>query len=1370
MLFNSSKSEQKKSTIKTIVIIVFFSLFLLLSLLYFFSSKYGEQIICDFLEKKLEQLFEAQVSIANLETNLFSRVQLQNIEIKTATDREINPLLSIENIRIEYRLSSILRKKEFIDTVTIDNMDVYVSRDINGFNFRNVQRTKKTDSEKTSPQVSFMFEHLNVSGSSITVSDQTIPLDISADNINVLLSQNDGSAYDFQCTADSWNGNYNLQPIPIRSFSVKGSIDDKYISVEQLELDFRELHAIVKSTIDISVSPFQIEGDVFINGNPGKITELFRNKIPSRFYPQFGNMETVIGFAGTTENPNISFSTNLEHLVFEDIILDSLIVQGTYAQREINLNTIQLEVLDGVVKGQGNLYLDSLLTHDFIFSVEAVNVERVLKLIYDDYSPYKGRINGKLQTSGPVKNFQNLTMMSQLSLENISYQDKKLSDFNIDMSYDQGIFNVTFNQNDTNLTASASLIEDTLQGGFTFHTTTPSSLSGFAKIPELYGSIDAKGVLSGTIKNPSIITDISGNDIRIYGFPLDSLKGKVIYENKNVSLEKCAFSGNVASVDSLANHFNVPDLSGGLQYNGIIDGPLNDPSGQIDIHFTRPAYKNFAFDNIDAIFSITDRKVVCEYSRIEKDSLAVELHGNYTIPSSSGDAEMVFSRLIEGSSRSDINEKNDIIKKDMSVSDELYFGEMNLTYAFADSGNILLNADGINLDIGQIIHMYSDSLQITGILDFNFEFNGSLAYPTGSLSFFVDDPEVNELSIDSVSSILRIDPDNLTIDKLEMFLNKQRTLASAEIGLKRSPKGYPAITKQSPVRCIAEGKNISIQLLNLIKPPEMSFTGSSTYNLECKGTVGKPGIRGIFNILDAELLVKPDTPPIENLNIRAVLQDSVLIIDPAEGTINGEHVIVNGSAATNDWEQFRTEVSVRISDKIVLESAGIVSADTLDYLVTISDLDIAAMQTMISNYKNMSGKTNAMLKISGALRDPVIEGYLNVADIAFTAPLLKIPITQGYAVLQFDRNTVHLDSLSANVNKGKFFASGTVVHNQGALTELDLNAGILNIMINRPKEYSLTIDSALLNCKKHDNYYDLGGEIVLGESRLVKDFPPKSFITFLQKVERPSKTPAPILQQIRTNVLIKGSQKLWIDNNLARMRIRSEISMIGTVANPNVTGRLSVEEGYVIYLNKKFKITRGIVDSFDQNRFAPIIDFQAETNLKSFQTVSRVPYDVSLIVNGTMDKITFDLTSNPPEDKSDIIALLTVGATRNQLTGRNSDGTDVSISEILKDRAEELSSQKVSSYFSQKAGNLLGLEEITIEGNLFQAGKSSGPQLITSEKLTNRMDITYSTAVGHLNDQRIRLDYLLNKNFSLVGETDQKERTGIDLKYRLRFK
>ncbi|HUT63333.1 MAG TPA: translocation/assembly module TamB domain-containing protein, partial [Anaerolineae bacterium] len=432
--------------------------------------------------------------------------------------------------------------------------------------------------------------------------------------------------------------------------------------------------------------------------------------------------------------------------------------------------------------------------------------------------------------------------------------------------------------------------------------------------------------------------------------------------------------------------------------------------------------------------------------------------------------------------------------------------------------------------------------------------------------------------------------------------------------------------------------------------------------------------------------------------------------------------------------------------------------------------NVAILQPLISDLQNLKGRVNAAFTIKGAVKDPALNGTLNVSDISFRPPLMNVPFTSGFAALRFDRDNIFLDSLSVGINKGKLLASGSASHNKSELSHLDVNAIIRNVSFERPKEYTMTIDSAHLSYKKHDNYYDLEGEVVLGESRLVKDFQPKAILPFIQKVERPAQAPSPVAQQVRINVLIRANQTLWVDNNLARMRVRSDIEMIGTLARPNVTGRMSVEEGYIVYLDKKFKIDHGIVDFIDPNRFNPIIDFQAGTNLKSYQTLSKIQYDITLTVNGPLEQATFELTSDPSLNKTDIIALLTVGATREQLTGRSTNGTDTSLSDILKERAEVLSSQKISGYFSRKVGNVLGLEEISVEGNLFTIGKSSGPQLVASEKISDRMGITYTTAVGHLNEQSIRLDYRLNKYFSLEGQTDQKGRSAIDLKYRLRFK
>jgi len=384
--------------------------------------------------------------------------------------------------------------------------------------------------------------------------------------------------------------------------------------------------------------------------------------------------------------------------------------------------------------------------------------------------------------------------------------------------------------------------------------------------------------------------------------------------------------------------------------------------------------------------------------------------------------------------------------------------------------------------------------------------------------------------------------------------------------------------------------------------------------------------------------------------------------------------------------------------------------------------------------------------------------------------VLNALFTQGFISMNFYKNNVSLDSLFIRLNEGSIHAGGTTGYKKGEITHIDMRASIDDVKLNRPKEYSLTVRSGQLTCRNQDGYYQIDGAVVLGETRLQYGFGPKDILSFTQKVERPAQEPGLFKQRVRMNIQIRESKDIWVDNNLARLRLHPELSFIGNLAHPNVTGRLTVDDGYILYLDRKFDVKHGVIDFIDPDRLNPVVDFQAESDIKTYQTLGKIPYVVTLAITGSLDHAQIDLTSNPPLDKPDIIALLTLGATRDQLTIRKSGGSDVSINDILKERAEMLSSRKISNYVSRRLGNIFGLEDISIEGNLFNIGRSSGPQIFASEKITNKMSINYTTAVGHSNEQSIRLDYRLSKYFSFEGQTDQRGQSGIDAKYRIKFK
>ena len=203
----------------TLILIVLISVFFISILVYFFSTKHGELIICNLLEKKLEQTFGCHVSIASLETNLLSHIQLQNIEITQISGSEKNPLLSTDIARIEYRLSRLLSRDTFINAVIIDGMAVYVKRDSCGYHFLHLQGKKKHDGVSKSFDLRFKFDSLDVTRSSVTLADHTIPLNVSTDNITMHFRKEDTGEHVFQLNADSWEADYQEQPISVTSAS-----------------------------------------------------------------------------------------------------------------------------------------------------------------------------------------------------------------------------------------------------------------------------------------------------------------------------------------------------------------------------------------------------------------------------------------------------------------------------------------------------------------------------------------------------------------------------------------------------------------------------------------------------------------------------------------------------------------------------------------------------------------------------------------------------------------------------------------------------------------------------------------------------------------------------------------------------------------------------------------------------------------------------------------------------------------------------------------------------------------------------------------------------------------------------------------------
>jgi len=1315
----------------------------------------GENFLRSIIESRLKKDLNIEAEIGELETNLFSRLLLSGVKVRQPNTDTGNELLSLDRVRVNYKISLLFTPKIFIESIDLLGLQISIQKDSSGT--YNLPVFTQSQPKDTTSQGSFLKVQLGdviVRNSSFQYEDVTIPLEGILNNFRFELEYADGD-YTYKLLTDSTNIIYQSKPVGITKVAAAGTYQNKTIYLDTLQFCFPELEINGKGFINLGVTPGRFEGRIELTGNTGYYGDLFKDFLPRRFYPIGGALNAVIKADGTFDSPHATAELTISELQTGSLHIKNGELHSEYTGNRIIVHKMNIGVLGGEIDGTGSAALDSVTSHNFVLSVNGINMAALWRYLYEDKSPYRGILNGRINSEGPLTAPEKLTAKGELSLNRVRYMSRPVPDFTTHVTYKEDLAHFDFRQENSFIKADVGIEDNKIEGTYTAHIGNLRPLTGLLKVSELEGKLDVEGGVSGTLESPEVSADFSGAIISYRNFPLDTLSGKLRYKNGEVHIERSFFRAQQPEIDSSNSPFHVPGLRGGFSYSGNLKGTFPRMEGAVEIGFEELSYGKTGIDSGNVVLTLADNDIKLSSLRIAKDSLMIEASGDYSIQKSQGTFELLFTTTDTG--------------RETHENGRPEYGKISAELDLSDSGAQKIEMRGTGLHLWELTGISGESIELEGILDFNFNFSGTPKNPRGDLWFSAGTPRFKKAFADSLRGRIFIEDELLSIEYIDILLGGQSSRAEGEIILEKTSSGNYTVFDSSIIDVTLEAVDSDLKMLQPLFPADTRLEGRTGYSIRAAGRAGAPRLRGNLTVSNAMFQMNSETPAIKEIDIRLTFIDSLIEMETISGRILDTPFKIAGEITTEHFEDYKTYMTITVSGDKVMNVRGSVTGDSVTMNSAIKDFGLYLLQPMVPGMKKIQGTLNSRLSLSGVKSDPQLSGILVINRLSFHPPVLPSPLTEGYVRIDFQGNTVTLDSLSVELNGGRIVAGGELVHKKNKLEDLNVRASLRNINLVNPEYYKLSLQSGNLNYRKEDSYYELDGDIILGETRFLYNVQPGDILSLLRSVERPSQKPAPIIRQTRVNVRLRESDNLWIDNNLARLRLHAELGFIGTLSRPNVTGRLSIEEGYVLYLDRKFRISQGYMDFINPNTINPVVDLKANTQVRSYQALSGQEYTITLSASGSLDKVVVDLTSEPALDKPDIIALLTVGVTREQMTGRGSTG-EISVSEALKQRLEELSSSRISGYAEQNVGNLLGLEQMSIEGNLFNFGKSWGPQLLASKKISDRMEIIYTTTVGHLNEQRIRLDYRLSKYFSLEGQTDQKGQSGIDLKFRLKFK
>lgn len=1318
----------------------------------------GEGVLKGIAEAQAGDALGVEISIGNLATNLFGYVALDSVVVKPTGSLDTS--LFAARLRVNFQLLPMLGGQFVLDSVYISDVTTAVTRTADGDLRLPVNLPPATEEapESTSEVVAAepVFFLNTAIGERIRVryTDASVPLVTTVQQLDFVASMADGRTTTFDVNASPIVTQLDSVALPAFRLTMRGQVDSATLLLDTLALDSDSLTLTVIGRIPFD-SAASMQAEVAVEGNPNPLISPAAAVYGFHTVRTSDDLSLRASAAGTILAPELTTRLTLSKVeAYETTVHDALLVARLVGS-EVSVDTLRAGILNGRLLAEATVDLDSIWESTAEAELRDIDIGSLYTMLTSEPSPYTGKLSGDLSIAELDSAFVNWRTSANLTGTELTYENKELPDLTADLSFQAERLKLAIDQDDLHILANGTFGADSVDA--TFDLTVPS-LAPFAALADLetvQGGIAAKGSMRGAMANPSLVAELSGRQLRYENIPIDTLQASVRYSDSLLTIDTAYVFAAENSIDLLQSPFGLDSISGHYGFEAAGAGTLENLRGKTSVTLRDFAFRGYELDSAALLVSIEGRTALVDSTRLYLDSLAARIDGRVQIDSLAGQLTLALTDY----ARPDTSETD-------TVTGPIDAGEIRAEFVYSDSAASSANVTGRDLRLTTLARLGQSEQPIDGRLAFTLNANGTLTEPRADFASTISAITLGGVSLDSIVTRVRLRDTSVTIDTLHGHGLGQRLTVSGALELGRDSSGALAFPDDAVVRGAIRSDSIDLRLFEVMLSEGMTLAGRASLDMSWDGTMTDPNLRGQVDVRDVNFVPQPALDSITGFNLRMLTRDTDFTIDTGYGAYNNMPFTLKGTASLVEFEKLRTDLRLVSQGFGSLQVRGTMSADELDMDVRIDTLMLGLFEPFVAMVDTLDGTLSCDLTLRGSFEDPEINGRLMSRDLKVKPALMDSTIHGGVVVMTFEGNRVTVDSVYAAVGPGWLLINGTFMVDDQAVSDIDLALTARSVTFSAEDLCIVTIDSSHLTFRTTTEGYRLAGRLELGDSRLTANFPWSSVLPWVVSVEEVPPDYPEMLRQTALDIQVRESKKLWVDNNLARIRMHAALAIVGSVARPTLSGQITVEEGYILYLDRKFDVKTGMVLMSNPNRFNPEVNFSAEAKVTNYQGITPTTYTITTSATGPMDQLRTSLTSNPPLSEPDVVSLLTLGATREQLTGTEGGGTG----DVLTDRAGALTSNRISSIAGRHVESALGLEEFSVQGNLFNPNQGGGTRLRATKRLSDRVRVTYMSTVGSANEQAIRVEYRWTDHISLQGQTDRQGKAVLNIKYGLRFK
>lgn len=427
------------------------------------------------------------------------------------------------------------------------------------------------------------------------------------------------------------------------------------------------------------------------------------------------------------------------------------------------------------------------------------------------------------------------------------------------------------------------------------------------------------------------------------------------------------------------------------------------------------------------------------------------------------------------------------------------------------------------------------------------------------------------------------------------------------------------------------------------------------------------------------------------------------------------------------------------------------------------DIPMAALRTLVQGMEGASGTIRFSAQAKANAARTVMNALITLEDLGYPIDFNGQQIHGVNGVIRVDGSQVSIDQVTGLLDTGAFTIDGRARLEGLTPSRVDfqLHATKLPIVVPDTMDVSIDGDIALTADRKRSS---IEGDLALVEGTYYRDVEANiltGLITRMLRKPRPSGRSGglawtwPLTPETAVAVNLKRRGPIKVDNNLAQLDLNPDLKITGTLGNPIVNGRITVTQGTVTFQKNDFEVLSGAIDFVNPMRTEATVDIESQTKVRD--------WTITLAIEGALNNLEIRLSSVPFEEQSDILSLLLIGKTSQELTQAQT-GVRVSPSGMV--------AELIADTYGEEIKKATSLDILRVDSGDFTTAQSGeNIKLTVGKTLTPRLSIQYevqNSTAGAV--QRGIAAYKLLDHVLLNGYQGNNGVYGADIQFKYDFR